>query len=507
MQKEFTINSRLLVRNTVLNFTGQVIPLFVGIITIPFIIHGLGAERFGILSLAWIVIGYFSFFDLGLGRATTKFVAEALGKGQIDKLPHLIWTSLVTHLLLGLIGGLILAVLVPLFVEKVFNIPAAMIGEAKSSFIILSASIPLILISTVSRGVLEANQRFDLVNAVHIPSSCLTFLLPALGLLLGFGLPGILVLLIIARLGTALVYLMFCLNTYPTLKRGFSFNPKLIMPLASYGGWITVSNVVGPALTYSDRFLIGSLMSMAAVAYYTVPFDIVTRLWIIPTSLVMTLFPTFSALGATRREDLKVLYIRALKYLFLGIGPMVLILIVFAGDILRLWLGMDFARQSTLVFQILLCGALFALLGPVPYTFIQGLGRPDIVSKLYLIYLIPNTVLLWFLIRKLGIVGAALSFTVRALIDTVLLFIISPKLAGFSYASFVKNGVLRSIIVLCGLAVLLWITSHIRVFLLEVSFVAILILFFTMVSWRYVLDEMDKKVIMSITDWMAWLKK
>ena len=87
MNERFQIKGSLLAKNTVLNFIGQVVPLFVAVIAIPFIIRGLGADRFGILSLAWIIIGYFSIINLGLGRATTKFVAEALGKDEIEKIP------------------------------------------------------------------------------------------------------------------------------------------------------------------------------------------------------------------------------------------------------------------------------------------------------------------------------------------------------------------------------------------------------------------------------------
>ena len=87
------LSGRLLAHNTFLNFPGQVLPLLVGMITIPFIIRGLGTERFGLLSLAWVVLGYFTIFDLGLGWATTKFVAEALGKGKEDQLPRLVWMA------------------------------------------------------------------------------------------------------------------------------------------------------------------------------------------------------------------------------------------------------------------------------------------------------------------------------------------------------------------------------------------------------------------------------
>ncbi len=80
------IQGRLLARNTLLNFIGLVLVALVALVSIPFIIRGLGAEAFGIFSLALVVLRSFSFFDLGLGRATTKFAAECLGRDQEDAL-------------------------------------------------------------------------------------------------------------------------------------------------------------------------------------------------------------------------------------------------------------------------------------------------------------------------------------------------------------------------------------------------------------------------------------
>jgi O-antigen/teichoic acid export membrane protein len=64
----------LLARNAFYNFLGQAVPLLAAVVSVPYVIHGLGPERFGLLSLAWVVLGYFTIFDLGLGRATTKFI-------------------------------------------------------------------------------------------------------------------------------------------------------------------------------------------------------------------------------------------------------------------------------------------------------------------------------------------------------------------------------------------------------------------------------------------------
>ena len=96
----------LLVRNSLFNLIGQGIPLLVALFTIPLLIHGLGTDRFGVLTLVWMVIGYFGLFDLGLGRALAQVVAEKLSAGEETQLPHIVWTALVIDVCLGFVGCL-----------------------------------------------------------------------------------------------------------------------------------------------------------------------------------------------------------------------------------------------------------------------------------------------------------------------------------------------------------------------------------------------------------------
>ena len=70
-------------------------------------------------------------------------------------------------------GALVLFGITDLLVESVLKIPPQLLGEARDTFHLLALSIPLVLVSSSFSGVLEAAQRFDLVNAVRIPSSIL----------------------------------------------------------------------------------------------------------------------------------------------------------------------------------------------------------------------------------------------------------------------------------------------------------------------------------------------
>jgi len=459
-------------------------------------VRGLGTERFGLLSLAWVFLGSFSIFDLGLGRATTKFVAEALGKGEHEKVTPLVWTAVTVQAIFGIIGGVVLFGISPYLVEHVLSISPDMITEAKTTFHLLALFVPVVLISGSFSGVLEAAQRFDYANIVRIPSSTLTYLLPLVGLSLGLGLPGIVVLILLAKIGCLAGFIALNFHQMPELKKysvSFSQFPRLF----SFGGWIMISNILGPIIYYLDRFIIGSFLTMTAVTYYTVPFEMTSRIGIISGSLAMALFPAFSALGIARRDDLQRLYVRSIKYLLMMTGPIVLILLVFADDILCIWMGADFAKQSTLVFQILLMGYLIALIHPMSGGLLQGQGRPDIIPKLYLVYFPFNIGLVWIFVQTMGITGAALFFALRSLIESALYFIISSKLIHLPYSSLKENGLWRSLGTLLALGMLLWGASIIDLFATKIGLIAIIALLYIMFTWYYVLDEIDKNIIIS----------
>jgi len=77
------ITSARLTKNVFYNVISQLIPLLVALMVLPVLIHGLGIRRYGVLSLSWTILGYFTVFDMGLGGATTKYVAEYMRRGII----------------------------------------------------------------------------------------------------------------------------------------------------------------------------------------------------------------------------------------------------------------------------------------------------------------------------------------------------------------------------------------------------------------------------------------
>jgi O-antigen/teichoic acid export membrane protein len=288
--------------------------------------------------------------------------------------------------------------------------------------------------------------------------------------------------------------LILCFHIYPGLKRSFLIDTKIFRHLFSFGGWISLCNILIPILVNFDRFLIGALLTTDAVGYYSVCYDTLSRLQIFPGTLATVLFPAFSALG-TNKDRLERLYARALKYLLLIMGPIVLILVIFSGYILHLWLGSDWASKTTLVFQILAVGILINALAQIPANLLDGIGRPDLRAKIFLLYVLPYVLLLWFLIIKFGIVGAALAWTLRACIELLFFFGITWKLMDFKPAIFIENRLLRSLFVYGGIFVteLFVIITFPETFLMRGFITGICLIVLVLISWKYILDNNEKE--------------
>jgi O-antigen/teichoic acid export membrane protein len=413
-------------RNTLWNLLGQVAPALAALFTVPILIHGLGTERFGVLTLIWLVVGYFSIFDLGLGRALTQLLAERLGREDHESIPSLVWTALGLMGCLGLVGGAVAALLAPAL-QHGLKLPPALRVETLRAIYLLALSVPLVVSTTGLRGVLEARQRFDLANVVRLASGVFTYVGPVLTLPFSRSLVPITIVLLAGRVGTWAAYLVMSLHELPELRRRLAFDPAYARPLLRVGGWMTVSNIVGPFLVYLDRFLIATIIGAAAVAYYVTPFEIVTRLLMLPWAFAGVLFPLIASTFAPNPERSARLFSRGMRLVFLSLFPFVLCAIAFAHEGLSLWVGEPFAAQSDVVLRWLAIGVFMNGVVQVPFATIQAAGRADLTARIHLIELPLYVPTLWWMAHRWGIDGAAVAWMLRGGFDLVAQFVVATR--------------------------------------------------------------------------------
>lgn len=480
-------SGRRLARHTAWNLAGALLPLLAAVFAVPMLIHGLGVERFGVLTLVWMVIGYFSLFDLGLGRALIKLVSEKLGAGSIEEIPEIVWTALLLMLLLGIAGALALLALTDWLAADVLKIPPSLQNETADAFRLLAWSVPVVILTTGLRGVLEAYQRFDLVNLVRMPMGVLTFVGPLAVLPFSNRLDAVVLVLLGLRIAFCAVHAALCARVVPALLHRAALARRHVRPMLGFGGWMTVSNVVGPLMVYLDRFVIGSVLGMASVAYYVASYEVITKLLVFSGALAGVLFPAFAASLAGDRSQAAGLFGRGVRWVFLAMFPLVLVATVFASDGLRLWLSVEFARNGTAVLQWLAAGILLSSLANIPFTFIQAAGRPDLAAKLHFAELPFYLLGLWLCMNQWGLAGVAFAWTLRAGLDAAALFVMAAWLEK-SLWRMLKRDALVLALALAVLALGTLLASA----AVQIAFASVVLTGFAFLAWHYLLTPEER---------------
>lgn len=474
-------DKKLLAKNTLWNLAGQVVPALVALVSVPIIIHKLGTDRFGVLALAWSVIGYFSLFDFGLGRAVTQLVARKLGAGEEKNLPGLIWTALTLLSGFGIIGAVVAALVSPLLVHRLLHVPEVLQPEALDCFYIMAASIPILAAANVFNGLLEARQKFNRVNLIRIPLGIANFLLPLFIIPFTQKTYWLVALLGGTRLLGLAFYFRNCLQVFPNLWRERRIQWNMARPLLGFGGWMTVSNIISPLMVTLDRFLIGSVLTVSAVAYYATPYELASRLNLFSGPLLRVLFPAFSASHQQDRRHSTELLKESAKFLFIFLSPVVLVIVLFSKEILGLWLGADFATQSQTVLQFISIGVLINILAQLLFAYLQGAGRPDLPAKNHMFELPIYIVVLFLMLKKFGIEGAAAAWLFRVTLDSGLLYWQAHSIA-FNRDKWFSN---RLIWMMLAFSVLLIFPFTSLSVALKIMIGLTLCLVFSVLVWKY----------------------
>ena len=406
-----------LARNSLYSGASMALPIIVSIATVPVYIATIGAERYGALAIAWVLLGYFGQLDFGIGRAVTQRIS-GLADRQGAQAATIVWSALASVMVFGLAGGGAVSFGASYFFSGPFDTGDALRGELLASVWALALCNPLVSVYGVAAGALMGVERFRLVSAAGLIGNMALQIVPLITAMLAG--PD-LTYLILASLGARMLGLGI---VAAGMARTFlAAHPVRlawdeVRQLTNFGVWIMVSAFVGPLMMFADRFVIGAYLGAAAVAAYTIPFQIAYRTQIFPAAVSQVLFPRFAAESASASRQ------RCEQYaVFIGqiFAPVIAGLICLAGPLLHLWLGRHLDPRSVQIAQVLLAGIWINAIAQVPFSYVQARGNSRFTAMLHLCELPAYVLALAGLGSAFGLIGMAAAFSLRCLVDWIAL--------------------------------------------------------------------------------------
>lgn len=408
-----------LVKNSVLNLMPTVIGVLTSILTVPFYISLIGAERYGALLVGFVLLGYFGHVDFGLGRAITQRLSSNADAPASER-AGIVWSALVGGAGIAALGGLLVFIAAKVFFGSFFEADAALKAEALEASWLFALCVPVIIFTGVSSGAVVSLERFGTVSFATMVGNLLSQVLPLVAAaLVSTDLSWLLGASVVGRLAALILILVSMWRSFLSGQRLVASRQQL-RGLFTYGSWIMVTAIVGPLMIMSDRLVIGAAVGAAAVVAYSVPFQIASRTAMLPGSVAQVLFPRLAA--QSREEALALGKISVVLvgqiYAFIVVG-----LICLAGPLLKLWLGDALDERSILIGQIIIIGYWTNALAYVPYTMIQASGNSRFTGIMHLAELPIYVAMLFGFGYAFGLYGIALAFSLRTTLDCAVLFV------------------------------------------------------------------------------------
>lgn len=404
-------------RNTLWNLAGSAVPLLAGAALIPFTLGRLGNEAFGVLTLIWGLIGYFTLFDMGVGRALTYQLSQLMATQAHAETAPTLRAGLLLTLLAGLVGAGVVWLLAPHLAQQWLKISPALQHDAQQAFLVAALGVVPTTIASGLRGALEGLDRFSASNTSRIALGLWMFIVPAWSVYVHG--PNLLMITVYLVLGRCLVVIGMGLQLKSELcASGARLEKRHLGSLWHYGFWVTVTGIVGPLMVYGDRFFVSAAVGAAQLPLYAIPQEGLLRLLLIPMALTGALLPRLSAMAPSEFAVAYRQNYRRVTWVMLAIC---LVAAALAYPVLALWLSAEFAQAALPVVLVLCFGVWINSMALLPYTLLHARGNPRLTAIFHLLELLLYLVALWFLTAWLGLLGAALAWAARVLLDLFLL--------------------------------------------------------------------------------------
>ncbi|MEW6759688.1 MAG: oligosaccharide flippase family protein [Pseudomonadota bacterium] len=396
-----------LARNAWSNLLGAAIPALVMLATVPMVVKGLGDASYGVYSLVTAIVGYFAVIDINVTAGSVKYIAEHNARKDEEGVYETLSFGLATYAIIGVLGALGLLLGAEWFVTSVFSVPAALVPEAIATLRLAALGFLLGQVQSYLNSVPQSLMRYDISARVEMVFGTLVPIATVGVLLLGYGLFEVVLLRVIASS-------LHCTILWRAVKRllpGFQLRwpgERARGALLGFSAYSFLSRFATLSYAHADKLIIGALVGVTGLAYFTVAATLANRVLSLTFRLSGVFFPAASALAAQGElARLDRAYLKATRYVVFLNAAILVLVAVFAHQILRYWMNEDFARNGALVLAVMALSQFVDSLTSLPSLVNDGMGHPRVSGLFAVTRALAGLAIVWFGVAGWGIDGAA----------------------------------------------------------------------------------------------------
>ncbi len=334
----------------------------IGLLITPYIIKSIGDSEYGIYSIMSSLATSLLVIDLGIGTATTRFIAVMKAKGDQKNIDNYIAMNVIVA---GIIGVAVLAAGVVCYfgIEGLYNatLNPAQLSEAKKIFIIIMATVMSQIFENVINGAIRGYGKFIFANSVKL-SRILMRVISLVVLLQFFN--NAIVIAIVDLVGGLAVLLAECiyLRCLRVRIRLTHFEWALFRQSMVYTALILVQSIANQFSGNLDKLVIGAVISAEAVTVYTIGLTIYSMFATIGLSIPDLMLPKLAQMvkDDVTNTELENLSVKVGRVQFIILGAAFGGFAVLGRLFIRLWMGEGY-EDAYVIAMILIAPTLITL--------------------------------------------------------------------------------------------------------------------------------------------------
>ena len=417
------MNLRLL-RNAWSNLLGAAIPALAALATVPLIVAGLGEAGYGLYSLVTAIVGYFAVIDINVTAGSVKYIAGQHARGEHGRVAATLCFGLVVYALIGVAGALGIYAGAQALVTGVFAVPPALAGEAVACLQLAALGFLFSQLQGYLHSVPQGLMRFDVSGLIEMVFGTLVPLLTVALLFMGQGLFEVIALRVLASAAHCLVLWHGVRRLLPALRWRWP-ERTLRSNILGFSAWSFLSRFAALSYAHADKLIIGALVGVTGLAYFTVAATLANRVLGLSFRLSGVFFPAASALAAGGElVRLDRAYLKATRYVVYLNASMLVLLAVFAYPLLALWMGPDFARNGAVVLAVIALSQFVDSLTSLPSLVNDGMGHPRLSGLFAVARALAGLVIVWVGVAGWGIAGAAWGHLAASIVFTLVFLVV-----------------------------------------------------------------------------------
>lgn len=498
----------------VLNYINMIIGNLIPIFYTPIMLSLLGQSEYGLYKLSSSVTSYLGLVSLGIGSAVTRYLIKyrvEKGKDGEEYILGLFMRIFRIISVAALIFGIILTFNLDIWYAD--SLTAAELQRMQIIVFLMTCNTAVTFAVSPITSVVNTHERFVFIQCVSIILTCVTPIINLIVLWLGYASIGMVTSSIVINLIVQIIYVVYVRFSIKVKPLYGKYPKSVLKDILTFSFWIFVANVAGQLGGATDTVMIGAVPALATtgVAVYNIgaTFDRIGGSLAVGVSNLLSPRVNKMVFSGENNSSLTDLAIRIGRIQTFIITLIISGFIAFGKPFIHFYVGDGYGEAYWIAILLMVPG-MIPLIQSVCLSVIVAENKHAFRSFVSLGIAISNVIGTWFLMKVMGIIGAALMTSITMLIGTgIIMNLYYWKKIKLEIPRFWKEigKIFIAPVLMCMITLL--ISKYVDFYNIWILMLGVIIytLLYAVLSFVFVMNDYEKSLITMVADRFASFRR